>query len=91
MRTAYATNLLNLLNPFASNFYRAALYASVVFVIVMPSVCLSVSQPLYNATLDDVALLQIAVLQQDLLEETWRRSEKERGGENPEDIRPVHG
>ena len=41
--------------------------------------------------LDDVALLQIPVLQQDLLERYVEEARKERGGEDPEDIRPVHG
>ena len=41
--------------------------------------------------LDDVALLQIAVLQQDLLERDIEDVRKERGREDAEDIRPVHG
>jgi len=41
--------------------------------------------------LDDVALLQIAVLQQDLLERDVEGLGKERGREDPEDIRLVHG
>ena len=40
--------------------------------------------------LDDVALLQTAVLQQDLLEKDVEEARK-RGGKDPEDIRPVHG
>ena len=40
--------------------------------------------------MDDVALLS-AVLQQDLLERYVEEARKERGGEDPEDIRPVHG
>jgi len=40
--------------------------------------------------LDDVAFLQIAVLQQDLFQRDVEEAKKEKGG-NPEDIRPVHG
>ena len=47
--------------------------------------------PLYSMDLlDDVALLQIAVLQQDLLERDVQEVRK-RKGEDSEDIRPVHG
>ena len=44
----------------------------------------------YLNPLDDVALLQIAVLQQDLLERDAESLGK-RGLEDPEDIRPIHG
>ena len=40
--------------------------------------------------LDDVALLQIAVLQQDLLQRRGGGQEKKEG-EDPEDIKPIHG
>jgi len=50
------------------------------------------SQPLLSMDpLDDVALLQLAVLQQDLLERDVKRPRKEREGEDPENIRPNRG
>jgi len=42
-------------------------------------------------SLEDVVLLQIAVLWQDLLKRDVEEARKNRGGEDPEDIRPVHG
>jgi len=39
--------------------------------------------------LEDVALLQPAVLQQDLLKRDVEEARKKRGGKDPEDIEPI--
>jgi len=61
---------------------------------MMPNLAFSSvsTQPLWSMdSLEDVVLLQIAVLWQDLLKRDVEEARKDRGGEDPEDIRPAHG